>query len=212
MRGGEGHFVANNCRQPGSPRTREAGKQPFLRLSSLRCGFIFSTSPRASVPSLPVGSLSLARWYGCPKWWLPLEATGPPRSTALGLGVPEKPIGLAWVTVSALSTQPGEAGPVASRMGWGAVLGTDATVSAVWFMMHGLLWGRMGKWGLTLLESSWYDGGGRPTADLPKMPQDTKCGSPPLGTRIPWEKLEFADLWGGQDGCTSCVSRALAWS
>lgn len=45
------------------------------------------------------------------------EATGPPKSTALGFGVPEKLIGLAWVRVSALSTPLGEAGHMVSGNG-----------------------------------------------------------------------------------------------
>lgn len=52
-----------------------------------------------------------------------------------------------------------------SGTGWEAVLGTDATMSTV-FMMCGMFWGRAGKWAVTLLESSRYDGRGRPIADL----------------------------------------------
>lgn len=157
--------------------------------------FHFPSSPGASVPSLPAGSLSPVVGVA--------EATGPPRSTALGLGVPEKPIGLAWVGVSALSTPLGEAGHMVSGTGWEAVLGTAATMRAA-FLMRGMFWGRMGKWGVTLLESSWCDGRGRPIADLPKGHR--------IRSGIPWEKLEFADLTGGRDGCAPGVSPALAWS
>lgn len=208
LRGGKGHFVANNCRQLGSPRTREAGKHPLLRLSSLGCGFIFSTSPGASVPSLPVGSLSLGCWCGCPKWWLQLEATGPPRSTVLGLGVPEKPIGLAWVRVSALSTQLGEAGPVVSGTGWEAVLGTDATMSAA-FMMRGMFWGRTGKWGITLLESARYDGRGRPTAGLPKCHRIRSVGLYHLA--LGFLGRNWSSLISGEDGMAVPHASPQSW-
>lgn len=148
------------------PRTREAGRQPLLRLSSLDGGFVFSASPGTSVPSLLVGWFSLGCWHDCPRWWL----HGASKTNRSGLGEVAHPIHSAGRGVG--HSVPGAGG------------GRQCWAQPVQLVCAGRAWG---NGGVTIRDRQNH-------GQFPVGPQDSVCGSPPLGSMIHWKNVECTDL------------------